>query len=890
MTQPDSSQRSSPPWIDRFLASLARLGHRRPWHVLAVSLVVLGLSWGATSRLDIRGDFLELLPSESEGAKLFRRSMARMGGASSSMFVVVSSPDARANQAIVNALEPQLRALPPRLVRTVEHGPEEIRRFYTQQRWLFAEVGDLEEVACELDRAHRRAQPGFVDLDDEPCSAQRSDRRAGQGSVAPSAASTGAAAAPTSPFVAFRDRMDARVREVDQFPTGYFRNDDGSLYAIVMRSPGTATGDASGDELMRRVREIVAATNPTRFHPQAQVGYGGDIPNAAAERDALVKDAALSSGLAITLILLCIVVFFRSLVSLVHIGIAMFTGVGMAFAVAYFAFGHLNASTAFLGSIIAGNGINYGIIFLARYRERRGAGDDVESALVDAAVTVRVGTQLAAFAAAAAYGSLMITTLKGFSQFGLIGGVGMLVCWLATMTVVPASVSAWERLRTRLWGRHEGAVKVAAVRAPISNFIGQLTTRYAVWVVAIGLALTALATVKLPRYAQDPWEYNFSKLGSRGSRRTGAEVWSYRARQVFRGSGRTPDILLADSIADVPSLTEALRQRDLQRTGGRYIERVETVFDRLGGTPEVVQQKLALLGRIRTRIDEMRPYLSPSDAEIANAWRPPSGLRVLGEEDLPRLVREQFTERDGRFGTPIFVHYKPSFSRNDGRQLMVVADLTQNLRLRDGRVVPTVSRATVFAEMVKCMMRDGPLATVAALLSVVGIVLLATRNLRASVSILGSLVGGVLLTMGGAAWLGVRLNFLNFVALPLTFGIGVEYAINLYDRLRFTRGDVAAAVRSVGGAVTLCSMTTVIGYGALLVSDNQALQSFGALAIAGELACIVTAMLLLPATLRLLGLAPSAARAWWSKATEVLEPEAPSGDATSRQTLPGTRP
>ncbi len=873
---------SEAPRIDRVLAWFARLGHRHPWRVLAATLAVLVASMFFASRLEIRGDFLELLPSHSEGARLFRRSLARMGGASSSMFVVVSSPDPEANRRLVDALEPRLRALPPRLVRTVEHGPEAIRQFYLGHRWLFAEVGDLEEVACELDRAHRRAQPGFIDLDDEPCSARRTDARA-----LPVAAATSAPGAPASPFAQFRDRMQARAQELDQFPTGYFRNPEGTLYAIVMRSPGTATGDADGDALITRTREIVREVDPTRFHPQAQVGFGGDIPNATAERDALMKDVVLSSGAAIGLILLCIVVFFRSAVSLVHIGLAMFTGVGVAFSVALAAFGYLNASTAFLGSIIAGNGINYGIVYLARYRERRGAGDDVEPALVDAAITVRAGTQLAALAAAAAYGALTITTLRGFSQFGLIGGVGMLACWVATMITVPASVSAWERVHAGLSARWRITTRPRAVRAPISDLVGRLTSGYPGVVLGLGLLLTIAAAWGLPRYLQDPWEYNFSKLGSRGSRRTGAEVWSYRARQVFRGSGRTPDVLLADRMSDVIPLAEALRDRDRQRTGGRYIERIETAYDRLGGTPEVVARKLALLGQIRARIDALAPHLSAEDRPLAAEWRPPNDLRALTPADLPTLVREQFTERDGRFGTPMFVHYQSSFSRNDGRQLMVVAGLTQNLRLDDGRVVPTVSRATIFAEMVRCMERDGPRATLAAFLAVVAIVIVATRKVRAAVAVLGALACGVLLTIGGAAHLGVRLNFLNFVALPLTFGIGVEYAMNLYDRLRYTRGDVAAAVRSVGGPVTLCALTTIIGYGALLLADNQALQSFGALAIAGEFACIITAMLLLPAGLRVLGFAPKAARRWWEQAQQALdEPEAPDGPNTSHPTAP----
>jgi predicted exporter len=510
--------------IDRAVAWFARLGARRPLRVLLCTLLVIALSVATASRLEFRQDFIELLPSESVGARLLRRAMARMGGGSATMFVVVQSPDAEANKRIVDALEPQLRALPPTLVRTIEHGPEEIRRFFWERRWLYADVGDLEEISCELQRARRRAQPGFVDLDDESCSELRSDH-----GRAPAESTTTAAPAPTDPepanvsaaarpFHHFRAQLRQRTREVDQYPTGYFRNPDGTLYAIVMRSPASGTGDRTGDQLMTRVTGIIRDVHPERFHPRAQVGLGGDIPNAIAEREALKDEAIKTSGLAVLLILGSIVVFFRSFSALAHIGIAMLTGVGLAFSVAYFAFGYLNASTAFLGSIIAGNGINYGIIYLARYRDRRALGDSVEAALVDAAVVSRRGTQLAALAAAFAYGTLMLTSFRGFSQFGLIGGVGMIFCWCATMIVVPATVTAVEALRARLLPRRAARVASGPTRTPITGAIAWLTGRYPKHVLAVGAALCVWAAVALPKFLADPWEYNFARLGSRGSR------------------------------------------------------------------------------------------------------------------------------------------------------------------------------------------------------------------------------------------------------------------------------------------------------------------------------------------------------------------------------------
>ena len=63
--------------------------------------------------------------------------------------------------------------------------------------------------------------------------------------------------------------------------------------------------------------------------------------------------------------------------------------------------------------------------------------------------------------------------------------------------------------------------------------------------------------------------------------------------------------------------------------------------------------------------------------------------------------------------------------------------------------------------------------------------------------------------------------------------------------------DVTTAVKRSGGAVALCSFTTTVGYGSLLVADNQALQSFGRLAMSGEITCIIGAMIVLPSLLHL---------------------------------------
>jgi predicted RND superfamily exporter protein len=120
--------------------------------------------------------------------------------------------------------------------------------------------------------------------------------------------------------------------------------------------------------------------------------------------------------------------------------------------------------------------------------------------------------------------------------------------------------------------------------------------------------------------------------------------------------------------------------------------------------------------------------------------------------------------------------------------------------------------------------------------------------LQLSLIAVGALIAGVIVMLGLGAWSGQRLNFSNFIALPLTFGIAADYSLNVLKRYQ-SSGDLDAAIGDTGGAVALCSATTVIGFGSLLIANNQALFSFGALAVAGELTGLCTAALVLPAFL-----------------------------------------
>jgi predicted RND superfamily exporter protein len=228
------------------------------------------------------------------------------------------------------------------------------------------------------------------------------------------------------------------------------------------------------------------------------------------------------------------------------------------------------------------------------------------------------------------------------------------------------------------------------------------------------------------------------------------------------------------------------------------------------------------------------------------AWRPPEALRVLTADDLPRQIREAFTEVDGQRGRLVgFDADHATYYDWNGHDLLRMSDaLTVDAV---GKQWTAASAATIFAGMLETIIADGPKVTTLALIGVALLALFAFGP-RGALPVLGSLGIGILWLGGLLGKLDLKINFMNFVALPITLGVGADYAANIWARMRQDRGaKMAQVIADTGSAVALCSVTTIIGYSSLLMSHNRALRSFGLLADLGEVTCLAAALVAMPA-------------------------------------------
>ncbi len=860
----------------RIVGGFVDAAGRRPVVVVLLAVLFMVSSFVYTKRnLELRSDFLELLPRNSPGFMAYEHQLGRVGGGAT-FLVVVESPDRAANEKLVDDLggalekqaetraacvracanEPCKATCGPDFISYVEKGTKDLQAFFDKRQWLYATMPDLVEADDTLDRQIAIKSGMVDDLEAETPPAAADPPHAHAVPTSDAGAEAGAKAAePTLGMDKFYDRWKAAAKKHNDYPSGYFANDAGTVMVIRIVSNASGTGGYTGDlflaDMSKRVAEL---HHKEKYHPQMNIGFAGDIPNAVAEKDSTVSEAFWASGIAFLLILGGIVIFYRTPWSLLIVSLPAFMGVSAAYAFATAVFGYVNTPGAFLGAIIVGNGINYPIVLLSRYREFRARGMPKEEARREAVLNAFRAELVGASVASIAYGSLTITDFRGFSQFGTIGLAGMLLVWVAIVPVVPALIVITEWVSERLFGLEERPANSDGSSGPIMRFLARITERWPLAFIVVPLLLTAFFVTKIPAFLRDPWEYNFSKLGSRSSKVGGAGEWSNKADEVFRGKQNiSGTLILADTPAQVSALEAQILANDKADAQGALIDEIVTVEHFLPGTVEEQKQKLEVIDRMRDRLTpHVLSEVSESERKRLEEMKPPEDLGVTAANDLPPLIRRRFEENNGVLGTLMYIKYKYGVHYSDGRTLLRMANTTDNVKLPDGTRVQTASRSTIFAEMIRSMERDGPLATFASFFAVMVVVILATRSKVGTFSVLLALLMGVASLVGLAAYTDTKLNFFNFIALPITFGIGCEYPFNVFDRTRLLKGDVTSAVARTGGAVALCSYTTIVGYGSMLFSDNQALQSFGKLAMWGEIACTITALLFLPSLLHVL--------------------------------------
>ncbi len=786
---------------------------------LALALAIPAALRTANLYVHLRSELEQLLPREAPSVVALDELRRRMPGLQYLGVVVDAGREENlpAAERFLDDLAVRIRSYPPALVKSVRTDQAVERRFIEDNAPLYLDLADLQTILARIE-ARRDWQAAkdtgaLLDEDEPP---------------------------PPLDFDDIQKTYDAR-----RIGTGHL---DGERYSsktmhtslLLVEAGAFDTGRGRGADLLKRVKSDIAALGPSGYAPDLRVGFAGDIAINVEETSALLTDLSTSSVLVVVLVVAAIVFFFGWWRSIVLVLPPLLLATVFAFALASlppFSVTELNSNTAFLGSIIVGNGINFGIVLLARYAEERRHGSNVRVALAHGVWGARIGTLSAALAAGVSYASLGLTQFRGFRQFGIIGGLGMVLSWLLAFVLVPP-LAAWVDRRPLPPRRH--ALISAFARFTVAH-------RPAILVVVGALALGA--GWQLRSFGAGQIETDFSKLRRADTWKTGAGYWGPKMDALL-GTYVTPTVVLANDVAQARAIGRALHAEVKTPPLDEMVASVRTLDDVV---PEGEEAKIAVAEQIADDLTpKIRASLKPEQRKTVDRLLGKMPLHALTLEEIPPAFTTGLRERDGTMGREVLVFPKPGRALWEGPELAAFVSRLRaaaSLTTSPGQAPARVAGSHLLSsDILDSVQRDGPRTSAAAFGGVVVVVLLLLRTSRSAALVTASLLLGVLWLGGAMMALRVKINFANFIAYPITFGIGVDYAVNVASRWELDgRRSMADAVRTTGGAVALCSLTTIIGYSSLLLAENRALFLFGLLAVLGEVSCLSAALLAMPA-------------------------------------------
>lgn len=826
-----------PSRLASFIARLVHLQVRRPWAFIVVAALVAIPSLYWARQLALNSGFDALLPENKPSVVELKRVSKRTAGVAN-LAIVADGTDKIALQRFADALLPPLRALGPEWVGTAENGVHAEQNFLKQRQALYLPLPKIQQIHDRVEESFQSQVFGSA-LDEEDVK-------------------------PISRETVLKE-IEAEKPKVDKsgppYPDGYYMNAEATRIVVMVRTPVSQGDLKRTTELQRRVNAIIEQVNPKQFHPSITTGLAGDVVTAAEQYGAVKDDLVTVGAAGVSMILALDFLFFLRLRAVITMALAIGSGLLWTFAITKFSVGQLNTASGFLVSIIFGNGINFGILLRARYGEARRAGESVADSLSSSFRDTFVPTLAVAAAAGAGYGSLALTEFRGFRDFGWIGGYGMLLCWAANYLLMPPLLVLFERLAPIDMNARKPGIRGLIQRAidhgvpfgaPFAWIVKHSSPK---WVALCGIVIALGGAWVTSRYvASDPLEYDLGKLeNDASSAQSAATVLGRNLTDITGRSGQDGMAIMTDRLDQVKPLVTELERRRAEGGTPPPFDKVVSVYNLI---PEQQEEKLALLKWIRTRLERARELdkLSDDDWKSIEPYLPSADMRPFGVEDLPERVARPFTERDGTRGRIVYVAPTAGQSVRNLHYLMKWADAYRAVELPSGEVIHGSGRAVIFADMLAGVTEESPKAMGFAALMTAAVVIftfMRSKNGWRDTALVFAALGMGLSWMGGALWYaGIKINFLNFIAIPITLGIGVDYSINMVHRWRLeAAGKLPEIVRETGGAILLCSLTTVMGYTALMQSVNSAVRSFGLVAVIGELTCVTSVMVVLPALL-----------------------------------------
>jgi hopanoid biosynthesis associated RND transporter like protein HpnN len=598
---------------------------------------------------------------------------------------------------------------------------------------------------------------------------------------------------------------------------------------------------------------------------RATVWLTGVVPISDAEFAVIRQGALLNTLITMAAVLMILWLALRSLRIIAAVFIALIAGLALTAAVGLALVGALNIVSVAFAVLFVGLGVDFGIQFSVRYRAERHDHADLFEALSNTARKTGGPLALAAAATAVGFFSFLPTDYRGLSELGEIGGFGMLIAFVCSITLVPAVLAifnppgeprpmglTWLAPLERFFERHRMPVLIgtfAVVLAgtpllwqlrfdfnpndlqnpnePAVATYQELKKASQIGANAIDILTLSLdaadATARrldlLPTVAQTLTLSNFVP-SDQNQKLAETAKGAAALEQSLNPSQVAPPPSDAETVAALRATAVALSEVARAQNGpdGDNALHVSQLLERLANADPAarVRADTAVVTPLRIALDDLRLSLHPERVTL---------------QTLPAELKRDWIASDGRAR----VEVQPKGNPDDHTVLANFA--TSVLAVEPTAVGPGIS----FYEGGKAVVRAFIEAGLLAFLAIAVLLWITLRRVSDVLLTLVPLLVAGAVTLEVCAVSGLALNFANIIALPLLLGVGVAFKI--YYILAWRAGQTHLLRSTLTRAVIFSAMTTATAFGSLWASQSPGLSSMGKL-MALALTCTMAAAVL----------------------------------------------
>jgi hopanoid biosynthesis associated RND transporter like protein HpnN len=681
--------------------------------------------------------------------------------------------------------------------------------------------------------------------------------------------------------------------QTDPRRKGYFFSENGKLaFVQIMPKKDFETLEV----ISRPLQEIRAALDNVRQRfPGVEMGLTGRPVLQADEMGTTNRDMTISTVLAAVLVLGLTVFFFRRLRRPILAVVALFVSVGLTFGLVTITIGYLTLLSVVFAVMMIGLGCDFGMLFLARYQEELIETGDVDGSMRTTLLSAGLGIWTGGVTTACTFFSAMFVHFKGLAELGFVAGMGLLMCLVTMLTLLPALVLVSDRhihKRRKLMPPRPIEIPFLAhvARFPKLTLAGLAIATLAGLYGFKGLPYNAnLLDLQVQDLESVRYEKLIPELSNRSTWYSGFIVDSLDAVDATVAALRPLEekgiVGVSESVRDLVPADQDEKIAMLKRAGAvlaepydapapvapfdaaRMKEALDALLDRLDnlqslasstGSKESAKAVDALQGPI-LRVQEIQASLEKDFAQASRdleryetRWR--SEMRDLWSKAESYFRPEKITPAKL---PPVL---RSRFVSKDGHEFLVYAYPRKNVWLENNMeefitalrgIDPNVTGVPITAYESAKLMREGFLqAGLYSLILVFIFLLLDYRSLKYACLTMVPVFVGLFWAFQLMPRLGLDLNLANFFALPILLGCAVDGCVHMLHRFRET-GSIAETGRTTGAAVCLAALSNMFGFLAMGVARHRGLASLGFVTALGCGTIMLATLVLLPSLLAL---------------------------------------